>query len=156
MSPKVKFNPKNNTFTTNIIMKFNKYSNQICVNTIYSDVKLNIVSEYSIYRFKILSIKEISEQNIEVFDECTLSICDFYNIDGIIIEYLNLDDEKVFGNNSIINFKLTFLKHILNKEEDDRLTEELLDIQNNPHNFINLFDDHFRSIIGEKYNVLKY
>jgi hypothetical protein len=81
------------------------------------------------------------------------SVCNFYEIDKILIE-IRVDTDPV-SYNSRIYISLTFLKHTLNNPEFRRLIDELEDIKKNPRNFINLIDNNLKNIIGERYNYLE-
>jgi hypothetical protein len=57
MLPDVKFNPRNKTFTTKIVMESDKYTNPISTNSINPNINI-YVPEYSIYRYKLQCITE--------------------------------------------------------------------------------------------------
>jgi hypothetical protein len=144
MPPKVKFNPRNKTFTTNIVMESNKYTNPISLNSLNPNIN-TYAPEYSIYRYKLRCIAR-AIKDINIKERCMYCVCDFYEINEILIK---INHEKVSDNS--ININLTFLKHGLNNPEFRRLIDELEDIKNDPRNFINLFDNTLKSIIGERY-----
>jgi hypothetical protein len=151
MLPDVKFNPRNKTFTTKIVMESNKYTNSISTNSINPNINI-YVPEYSIYRYKLQCITE-SLKNINIKQMCMYSVCNFYEIDKILIE-IRVDTDPV-SYNSRIYISLTFLKHKLNNPEFRRLIDELEDIKNDPRNFINLIDNNLKNIIGERYNYFE-
>jgi hypothetical protein len=144
MPPKVKFNTKNKSFTTNIVMESNKYTNPISLNSIYPNIN-TYAPEYKIYTYKLRCIVRAIE-NINIKERCMSSVCTFYEIDEILIK---LNHEKVFDDS--ININLTFLKHKMNNQEFRRLIDELEDIKNDPRNFINIFNYTLKSLIGERY-----